>query len=382
MLGQLPLRCYTDADVFAIERERLFGRLWIFAGLVHSVAAPDNFFTREIAGRQVVVQNIDGELKAFENVCLHRGKLIQVEECGRRPLVCGYHGWRYGADGTAIAIPFESECYRFHGQERASLRLREFAVRVVGTLVFVNLADGPMPLEQQFSRSFLDGIASVSDAFDDEFLVARWRKDFNWKLAYENLRDGVHPRFVHTKSLNLYASFPMPVVSEATPDPATASIPSPDLHVLSFGGAEGEIRRTRPPAFAEWVTRWGATDAYFNWLPFPNTHILTSDGGYSFSIEHHHPISPTTTEITAYFMTARKRRPVAWLAPTLWEMAKGAKRILDEDTDVMEEVQRAIGSHSPAVVQGGYELQNRRTDRWYIDNVLGGAHPAQDGGRP
>ena len=118
------------------------------------------------------------------------------------------------------------------------------------------------------------------------------------------------------------------------------------------------------------VHRRGNQDAYFNWLPFPNTHILSPDGGYSFSVEHHHPVSPTQTEITAYFMTAKKRRPVAWLPATLWEMAKGAKRVLDEDAAVMEEVQRAFGRESRPVRQGMYEFENRTTDRWYVQNVL------------
>jgi hypothetical protein len=164
------------------------------------------------------------------------------------------------------------------------------------------------------------------------------------------------------------------VEAEGAPDPGIRSHVAPGLTDLSFGGAEGEISRDRPPAFAAWVDRWGTTDAYFNWLLYPNLHVLTPDGGYSFSIEHHRPVTPSLTEITAYFMTARKRRSVVWLAPTLWEMAKAAKRILDEDADVMEEVQRAIGPNSVPVMQGRYEIQNRRTDRWYVENILRGTH--------
>lgn len=370
MLGQLPPTCYCDASNFQLEQERLFGRLWIFAGLRHAVSIPDSYFTRELAGRQVVIQNFDGHLKAFENICLHRGKLIQTEAQGCRPLVCGYHGWRYGEDGSVKVIPFEGECYRFDPAERCQLRLREFAVETVGALVFLNLAEAPIPIDQQFSRRFLEDLSSVSNAFDDEYLIARWRKPFNWKLAYENLRDSVHPRFVHTSTLSRYARFPLTSIPADSSDPGAPCVSPPELPELSFGGAEGEIHRERPPAFAEWVERWGSTDAYFNWLPFPNTHILSPDGGYSFSIEHHHPVGPGETEITAYFMTARKRRPSPWLAPTLWEFAKGAKRILDEDTDVMVQVQRALGPHSRRTVQGGYERQNRLTDRWYVDNVL------------
>lgn len=367
--GLLSPACYWSTDVFLKERERLFGALWVFAGLKQALATADSFITREIAGRQVVLQNFDGALRAFENVCLHRGKLIQPAAAGCRPLVCGYHGWRYGADGAVTMIPFEDDCYRFAPCDRASLRLREFAVRVLGSLVFVNIAERPRPIEEQFAPAFIAQLESASGAFDNEFLVTKWRKRFNWKLAYENLRDVVHPRFVHTKSLSLHAVFPLDAPKVDDVNEGT-EIADPSLQDLSYGGAEGSLKRSHPPLFSEWVDRWGETDAYFNWLMYPNTHMLTSDGGYSFSVEHHHPVSPEMTEITAYFLTARKRRRVAWLAPTLWEMAKGAKRILDEDTDVMEDVQRALAPQSGHVVHGVYEMQNRRTDLWYERRVL------------
>lgn len=369
MEGLLHPECYWSRAIFDREGERIFRRLWIFACLKQAVAAEDCFVTRELGGRQVVVQNMGGRIRAFENVCAHRGKLIQREFMGTRPLVCGYHGWRYAADGGVQTIPFEDTCYRFALEERKGLRLREFSVCMVGSLIFINLGDDPIPIEQQFSAKLVGDIVSASGSFDSEFLVARWRRRFNWKLAYENLRDMVHPRFVHTQTLALYATFPTQP-SDSAAQAADESVP--DLVELSYGGAEGEIKRVRPPAFSEWTSRWGNVDAYFNWLMFPNTHLLTSDGGHSFSLEHHHPVAPDETEITAYYFTARRQRTVPWVAPTLWEMAKGAKRVLDEDTDAMEEVQRGLGPFARRVRQGVYELQNKRTDRWYIEHVLAG----------
>lgn len=368
MIGLLPPYCYTSPEIFALERDRIFSRLWIFVGLKQAVAAPDAFVTREIGGVPIVVQNMDGVVRAFENICAHRGKLIQREFMGTRPLVCGYHGWRYGEDGVVKTIPLHDEAYSFSECERADLRLREIHVRIEGSLIFVNMAADPLPIDAQFSRKLLYRFSSASESFDDEFLVTQWTKPFNWKLAYENLRDSVHPRFVHTKSLSLSVNFPIsipPLVAEIQGKKSSVNLVD-----LSYGGAEGDFKRAHVPAYAEWVDRWGTVDSYFNWLLFPNTHMLTADGGYSFSIEHHHPMGPGLTEITAYFMTSRKRRPVQWLTPTLWEMAKGAKRVLDEDTDVMEEVQRGFGAHSRHANQGVAEFQNRSTDEWYRDNVL------------
>src|SRR5262245_15973973 len=207
MLGLLSPAHYTDPHIYFAERTRIFDRLWIFAGLAQFVAEPDQFLTRRIGSRQVVVQNFDGTLHAYENVCRHRCKALQTEPFGRRPLVCGYHGWRYAADGSVATIPFDADCYRLDPVLRGSLRLPEFALRQVGNLLFVNVSEAPISLEEQFDPALVDAVASVSNAFDDEVMVTTVTGRYNWKLAYENLRDSLHPRFVHTRTLNLEVDF-------------------------------------------------------------------------------------------------------------------------------------------------------------------------------
>ncbi len=364
MRGLLSPMHYTDPAVFAVEARKLFGQLWIFVGLAQLVAEPDQFLTRHIGGREIVVQNFEGELRAFENVCAHRGKLVQTEPFGRRPLVCGYHGWRYSQTGVVATIPFESDCYGFEAKERDALALTRFALERVGNLLFVNVSDDPMPLASQFAGEILESLESVSNAFDDEVLVAKFTGRYNWKLAYENLRDGLHPRFVHTTSLNQDVRF-----SADIPEHLAQYDADPDgieLGQLSFGGAEGTFLKQQRLPFHDSVIRWGEHDAYFNWLLYPNTHVVCSDGGYSFSIEHHEPLGPDRTEVTIYFLTARKRKRYSGSAAVLWEYAKAAKLILDEDTAVMEQAHAGLAGARRSVTQGRYELQNRVTDRWYL----------------
>jgi phenylpropionate dioxygenase-like ring-hydroxylating dioxygenase large terminal subunit len=351
---------YCSDGIHEKERERIFGRLWIFAGLKSFVSRPDGYISRRIAGIPVVVQNFDGQLRAFQNLCAHRQNPVQPEGYGTRPLVCGYHGWRYGCDGLAAVIPLHDEFYRFGEGERRQLGLRPVHLREVGELLFVNFAAEPLPITDQFSPALMEALVSVSAAFDDEVLVARWRVKHNWKLAYENLRDGLHPRFVHTRSLALDVKFePLPQPAEP---PAGAA---PTLADLSFGGPEGTFLQERHHGFHDHVERWGSTNAYFNWLLFPNTHVLTSDGGYSFSVEHHDPVGPGVTELTSYYMTARKKHPWRGSAAALVAYAKGAKVILDEDIAVMEAIQGGFHPAAADSVRGAYERDNRRVDAWY-----------------
>jgi carnitine monooxygenase subunit len=366
--AQLTPAHYLSPKVFEREQSWLFGHLWIFAGLTTFVQKPDEFFTCLIGGHPVVVQNFEGDLYAFQNVCAHRGKLIQTDRYGTRPLVCGYHGWRYDRHGRAATIPFERDCYRFEHAEREALQLRRFALRQIGKLIFVNVSDEPLSLTEQFTPALLADLEAASEAFDDDVLCTSWRGCYNWKLAYENLRDGLHPRFVHTKSLNLEVRFG--AEGESGQGGPEQDRDVPPLSQLSFGGIDGELLHTTTHGFHAQVHRWGSTDAYFNWLLYPNTHLVSPDGGYLFSIEHHRPVAPGITELVVYYTSARKRRQYAGASSVLWEYAKGAKRILDEDTAAMEQVQTAFPASS-AGTQGHFEHQNRLTDRWYLRNLSG-----------
>lgn len=158
MRSRMHPRYYLENDIFEREQRKIFRKVWLFAGLKTLLAKHNAFITRKISDVPVVVQNFHGELRAFENICLHRNALIQTEPVGCRPLVCGYHAWRFDAKGQAH-IPDCDTIYRFSEAEKCGLKLRQFALRVVGNLLFVNLDPQPMPLEDQFSPEFIATLA-------------------------------------------------------------------------------------------------------------------------------------------------------------------------------------------------------------------------------
>jgi phenylpropionate dioxygenase-like ring-hydroxylating dioxygenase large terminal subunit len=102
----LPAMLYTDAAVFAAEKERIFSATWQVVGRHDQVANPGEFFTTEVAGEPLlIVRDAGGGLRGFYNVCRHRAG-PPAEGCGTRKLFrCGYHGWTYGLDGSLIMQP-------------------------------------------------------------------------------------------------------------------------------------------------------------------------------------------------------------------------------------------------------------------------------------
>src|SRR5215210_2610057 len=102
----IPFGWYSDPAVLRLERERIFRRTWQYAGRAEQVAEPGSFFTCDLGGVPIVVaRGKDAALRAFLNVCRHRGSLVCEGEGRRESLQCPYHAWTYGLDGSLRAAP-------------------------------------------------------------------------------------------------------------------------------------------------------------------------------------------------------------------------------------------------------------------------------------
>jgi phenylpropionate dioxygenase-like ring-hydroxylating dioxygenase large terminal subunit len=371
MRSRMLPRYYLDADIFEREQRKIFHRLWLFAGLKTLLTQHNTFITRKIAGIPIVIQNFHGKLRAFENTCLHRSALIQSEPVGRRPLVCAYHAWRYGENGQVDSIPDCEKNYRFGEKEKCGLKLREFPLEIIGNILFINLDPHPLPLIEQFSIDFLESLKDSSSAYDTEVMVTTWRGNYNWKLAYENLRDANHPRFVHPKSLARIVDF-RPNVDEAQLQESLRELQDmtqeglrQEMRAFSYGGRDTAIENMQQFGWHELVERWGNEDVYYNWLAYPNLHIASANGGHSFTIEHHIPICSGVTDMEVYRFTSRKKRSFAFSNAVLLAEMHGSKLVTGEDVEVMEMVQKGLHHGAPISTQGAYESMNRIIERWY-----------------
>jgi phenylpropionate dioxygenase-like ring-hydroxylating dioxygenase large terminal subunit len=362
---------YLSQEIFEREQRKIFRKVWLFAGLKTLLPKNNSFLTRTICGIPVVIQNFHGEIRAFENVCLHRNALIQSGGVGCRPLACPYHGWFYGEHGEVKKIPDCRSAYLIGKSEQGKLKLREFPLTIIGNVIFINLNENPFPIEDQLQPHVIEMLESSSNLYDSEVMVTTFHCKFNWKLAYENLRDANHPRFVHRTSLAMDVTFLPYVDTEQAAEslrPLTDTSPTgmrAEMQRFSMAAAEAELKHPRHLPFHDMVERWGDKDAYYNWLSFPNLHIACPNGGYSFTLEHHIPISPGRTDLEIYWFTTRKRKPYAFSSWNLLSHMHGSRLVTGEDIDIMERVQSALHEQAPVPTQGAYEFMNRLVDRWY-----------------
>jgi choline monooxygenase len=101
----LPAEWYTDPQLFEREQERILAASWKYVGRVEQVAKVGDFLTCRVGQVPVVIVREEaGTLRAYANVCRHRGSELVLEQCGnRRTLQCHYHAWTWGLDGTLRA---------------------------------------------------------------------------------------------------------------------------------------------------------------------------------------------------------------------------------------------------------------------------------------
>ena len=381
MRSKMDPRYYLSEEAFLREQALLYERVWQFLALKPLVSRHNAFVTRRLCGIPIVVQNFHGEIHAFENVCLHRQAALQWDSEGRRPLVCRYHGWGYNARGEAENIPFCEDVYRFPEARRRELRLREYPLEIVGNLIFVNLAPDPIPIGEQFTAEFIESLRSSSEAYDDEVMLTTFHARFNWKLAYENLRDANHPRFVHSQSLAKAVTFAPAVDDALSAEAKTAATSNATLgrdaamalmRRFSWGGPDSRLHESPRYEWHRHVERWGNEDWYYNWLAFPNLHIASATAGFSFIVEHHVPVAPGRTDLLVHWVTAKKKTRYAWSPAVLYSHMLGARIVLAEDIKVMEMVQSALHQRAPTPTAGDYEAMNMLVERWYLE-LMGGS---------
>jgi phenylpropionate dioxygenase-like ring-hydroxylating dioxygenase large terminal subunit len=201
-LGTAPIPAgpYYRAEYFELEREAVFRRTWLQIGHESELPEPGCFIVRpvEIARASILlVRGRDGQIRAFHNVCTHRGTQLVDEASGKRPVFsCRYHGWSFGLDGELRSAPdFE----RFY-VDKSRCGLPKVAVDVCAGLIFINLDKSPAQSLRDFLGPLAAQLETLHVARATGFSEYVYEIDANWKLNYDNFQENYHLRFIHPRS--------------------------------------------------------------------------------------------------------------------------------------------------------------------------------------
>jgi Rieske 2Fe-2S family protein len=198
----LPRQYYVSEDVFRAEVEQIFYAQWICVGRAEQVPNPGDYFLAEIAGESlIVVRGRDGAIRAFFNVCRHRGTRLCTEPGGRfaGSIQCPYHAWTYGLDGRLVAARYMRDTPGFSGEDYP---LHGAALAEWEGFILLSLAPQAEPFENVF--------APLIDKFTRWHmpeLRRAWRVEYdvraNWKMIAQNYSECYHCSLIHPALVQL-----------------------------------------------------------------------------------------------------------------------------------------------------------------------------------
>jgi phenylpropionate dioxygenase-like ring-hydroxylating dioxygenase large terminal subunit len=206
-----PVDAFLSKDYAEAEKELLWPKVWQMAGRVEEIPEVGNFFTYEIGDDSIIiVRSAPDTIKAFHNVCPHRGRRLvntpceQNGACGsRKRFVCGFHGWTFDLDGKNAYILDPQDWQGALNEERTGLS--EVKVDSWGGWLFINMDPDCVPL-----REFLEPAAGILDAFEFEKMRFKWRQwcvyPANWKTSLEAFMEPYHVTGTHSQLLK-YGQF-------------------------------------------------------------------------------------------------------------------------------------------------------------------------------
>lgn len=370
---------YTDADIYRADLDAIWYRDWIFAASAAELPRPGSYISLQLGDYPViVVRGADGEVRAFHNVCRHRGQRLCSKPSGQSArIVCPYHRWTYDTNGRLLWARDMGPDF-----DAGSHGLKPVHTATAAGMVFISLSDAPTDFAPV--RAAADRYTAPHRV--DDLKVAHQSRIVergNWKLVLENNRECYHCAGAHPSLCRTFDDDPDLVGSDdSLSSPAGAAHVArceeaglPSRYLIS---PDEQWRLVRIPFVGEAVSYTMDGSAAAPLIPgmpfadagsllffhYPNTwnHYL-SDHVLNFRVL---PVGPTETEVTTTWLVHKDaeegrdydltRLTEVWLTTN------------DEDRRVVEENQTGI--NSPAFTPGPYSVKQESGVMQFIDWYL------------
>ena len=320
-------QCYTDPKFLQIEREQIFHRSWQFLCHEEKLPEPGSYVTLSIEGQPVVaMRNREGDLKAFYNVCKHRGHELLSGEGQTRRITCPYHAWTYDLNGSLVVAPRSEHIENFNLKE---ICLDKVQIEVFCHLVFVNLDPDAAPLAQQ-AGDLADELMQFAPDLANLTFATRltYKIKANWKAVVDNFLECYHCPVAHKGFSSM--------------------IDMDTYKVKTHGIYSSHMAKARIGENSAYDIADATVTDHAVWFLWPNLTLMRYPGRGNFMVWRFHPVSETETyeEFDFFLETSEpnesEKEALAFINDVLQV----------EDINLVESVQR--GMSTPAFNSGRY----------------------------
>jgi phenylpropionate dioxygenase-like ring-hydroxylating dioxygenase large terminal subunit len=208
---QIPVEAYISREYVRAERDKLWRKVWLQVGRLEDIPEVGSYLNFDILDDSiVVVRTAADKVKAYHNVCPHRGRRLVDTPAGERNaagkkkmFICAYHGWRFDLEGENTHIPHKEDWKGCLTAENT--HLSEVKIDTWGGWIWIN-----MDPKSESLRDYLEVIPEMLDPFELQNMRPRWRKwgifNCNWKVAMEAFNETYHVETTHPE-FNQYGKF-------------------------------------------------------------------------------------------------------------------------------------------------------------------------------
>lgn len=272
----LPARFYTDPEIFAAEKENVFYRNWWCVGHKSHFAQKGQYRTVDVVDESLfVVRDRKGELKAFYNICQHRGHQLLAGEGKTQSIVCPYHAWAYDLNGDLRSARNTDEMVDFN---KCDFALKPVKVEEFAGFVFVNLDDDATSMAEQ-AKGLEEEIRKYCPRIDELVFAQRdtYEVACNWKVLVDNFLECYHCDPAHKDFVDLVDMDSYRTITHSCFSSQIADAP----------------RTTNSKAYS--FEKGDVDFGYAGWFLFPNLSIWIYPGETNISTLQIIPTGPETT---------------------------------------------------------------------------------------
>jgi glycine betaine catabolism A len=333
-VATLPGSAYTNPGEYALDQRRLFHGSWFCALRADALAQPRRFRVVDVAGESVIVLRDErGILRAFFNVCRHRGSRL-CDVGGQLPsaIRCPYHAWSYALDGRLVGTPNVPADERL---DRELLGLVPVALDVWQGFVWLNLSGEAGPLDAHVRRWSSDdphqwqryGLAELVTGATRDYDVHA-----NWKIIVENYNECLHCPTVHPSLVSVVPLYRFGEVEESPGEGGNGNRLADGL--TSFSDTGHSSLPTLPGLSAE------DANTFFGLTVLPN--LIVNFHSDNVSTFHLFPLAADRTRVVCDYLFRPETVAAERFDPS--EVVDFRHRLALEDWEVCERAQQGAGS--------------------------------------